>query len=132
MPFAPESDRIRILKHLRLVPADLGEIDSAMSAAEAAGGEPLAAEIVAVLDRLDSLDSTLAAEMGSNQGALIKAGPLEWSEGRYGSVLLAQKSAIADLARLLGLSPDTSDLDRLLEDLGLSGSCRISGLLERS
>lgn len=131
MPFTPESDRIRILKHLRLVPADLGEIDSAMSAAEAVG-EPLVAEILAVLDRLDSLDSTIAAEMGSNQGSLIKAGPLEWSEGRYGSVLLAQKSAIADLARLLGLSPDTSDLDRLLEDLGLSGSCRISGLLERS
>jgi hypothetical protein len=82
------------------------------------------------LDNIETIQNNLDNEMGTNQGAMIKAGPLEWRENRFKQMISALRSKVQQLGIDLGLEPNLTVLNDLAKQYGLISS--ITGTLGRS
>lgn len=129
MGFAEDgSDIRRTIKHLGLKPTDYSTVQEKLCSLECSPGG-FYKTAIEILDELDLINQNLSSEMASSQGALIEAGPLKWSENRYISSIPYKRSKIAELGNLLGLTPNYSGVDGLMN--GVSGNKPTSGRLLR-
>lgn len=115
-------DRIRIGKALHYNTASqLTAIELAMSKLEITSSD-LVQMALNLLSDIDQIQENLDNQMGTDQGALNKAGPLAWSDYKFKPMISLLRAKTEELGKILDLAPDFSMLDNLSKQYGLSTS----------
>jgi hypothetical protein len=115
-------DRIRIGTALNYnTVAELDVIESAMKRLEITSSD-LVSMTLKLLSDIDQIQENLDNQMGTDQGALNKAGPLAWSDYKFKPMISLLREKVEKLGRILDLAPDFTSLDNLSKQYGLSGS----------
>jgi hypothetical protein len=115
-------DRIRIGTALNYnTVAELDVIESAMKRLEITSSD-LVSMTLKLLSDIDQIQENLDNQMGTDQGALNKAGPLAWSDYKFKPMISLLREKVEKLGRILDLVPDFTSLDNLSKQYGLSGS----------
>ena len=116
------TDRIRIGTALNYnTVAELDAIELAMRKLETTSSD-LVVTALSLLFDIDQIQENLDNQMGTDQGALNKAGPLEWSDYKFKPMISLLRVKMEKLGRILDLVPDFTSLDNLSKQYGLSGS----------
>jgi hypothetical protein len=115
-------DRIKIGTALNYnTVAELDVIESAMKRLEITSSD-LVFMTLKLLSDIDQIQENLDNQMGTDQGALNKAGPLAWSDYKFKPMISLLREKVEKLGRILDLVPDFTSLDNLSKQYGLSGS----------
>ena len=122
-------DRMRICEALYYSQDKLPVVEDAMKRLETSTSDAVQL-VLNRLDNIETIQNNLDNEMGTNQGAMIKAGPLEWRENRFKQMISALRSKVQQLGIDLGLEPNLTVLNDLAKQYGLISS--ITGTLGRS